>query len=423
MNDSDIGLSGLGAREEGRSPFIEALLNAAPQEAMKALLERFAKNERFFARGELKKLFAKQNERLKLHIGADGISVGGKRLCAIYESACARTRDPLLCGELIAISSLQSVENPLSAITCNGINRILALAAKEADFTPSAVHFDSTSPLPITIFYGVQEGILLDIINDRLLCGAIIYESDVEQFIVSCYFADYERILNDGKLLIVSGKIQSQLAREYFCDNLIVNSFVRLELNLMNNPIINDAKNAIDIAHKETLRGWGTFEDENLAISHALQNANRPILTAANHIDLPIAVVGSAPSLESTLEFLRRHQDRLIIFSAGTALKPLLNGGVTPDFHIEIERTELIAKVMSDAPIGDIPLIAASIVSPVSLKVAKEALLFVRDSNAAIPLYENGHIVRFASPLVGNAALALSLKFSDQILLCGMDAG
>ena len=45
----------------------------------------------------------------------------------------------------------------------------------------------------------------------------------------------------------------------------------------------------------------------------------------------------------------------MILFSCGTALKPLLKAGVTPDFQIEIDRHDYLDEVLKDAPLGEIP--------------------------------------------------------------------
>ena len=50
-----------------------------------------------------------------------------------------------------------------------------------------------------------------------------------------------------------------------------------------------------------------------------------------------VAVVGAGPSLDEAIETLHRIRDRVVLFSAGTALRPLLRQGLVPDFHCELE--------------------------------------------------------------------------------------
>ncbi|MDR0746910.1 MAG: DUF115 domain-containing protein [Helicobacteraceae bacterium] len=403
----------------------ERLWNATPREALKITLERFAQNRRFFAGSPLERFFAQPNKRLLICIGGEGINVKeGDRL--LYDSLLAHAQalssDPLKSFQAVRIANLEAADNPNSPYTTEGIAAITQMARRDRDFTEESVHFDTTSPLPVVVFYGVQNGLFIEMLQERLKNGAILYESDPEWFIVSCYFLDYERLLKRS-VLIVSGRVDEREIVRFFAANMIANSFLRLELTLSDDPLTRDAKLAIGAAHSRLLRGWGTAEDEIVGVRNTLKNRDLPFLCGSKRQDFPIAVVGSGPSLDESFDFLREESGRLIIFSCGTALKPLLSAGIRPDFQIEIERMEFLSAVLRDAPLGDIPLIAACVVSPETIRSAQSAFVFARDSSAAAALIHGCEIARFSSPVVGNAALSLALKFSSRIYLCGLDVG
>ena len=42
------------------------------------------------------------------------------------------------------------------------------------------------------------------------------------------------------------------------------------------------------------------------------------------------------------MDFLRENQDKIIIISCGTTLKALLKNNITPDIHVEMERTKYL---------------------------------------------------------------------------------
>ncbi|MDR2639458.1 MAG: DUF115 domain-containing protein [Helicobacteraceae bacterium] len=400
-----------------------------PLTEQKRALDRFAANERFFERSDLARYLSKPNERLKLHISQNGLNIQeGDRLLfdgALFERAKALAVNPLANPRYKAVAIQDFAKADINALTANGVNEILSLAESDLDFTPDRAHFDESAPLPPVVFCGVGAIAHIAILdeNKRLSNGAIIFESDPEWFVISCYFLDYERFLDPAKanLLIVGGKMRSDLAREFFAIDRFSRGFIRLELIADNRAENIDAIRQIAIAHKECLRGWGTSEDELVGVKNAIANRAAPRLRKNAKIDFAIAVVGNGASLETLLDFLWDNQKKLVIFSAGTALKPLLSAGVTPDFHIEIERMDHLSAILQAAPIGDIALIAADLVDPSTLAAAKESFVFTRDGAAASSFSDDR--VAFSSPIVGNAALALALEFSDEIYLCGLDAG
>ncbi|MDR1451496.1 MAG: DUF115 domain-containing protein, partial [Helicobacteraceae bacterium] len=404
-------------------------MNFDPFRQQQRALDRFAANEKFFARTDLARYLNKPNERLKLNVTQSGFSVkeGDNFALDVFDSARELAFNPLAnpLYKAIVIQDCSKASINQSAVTSSGINEILSLPETDADFVADQAYFDETAPLPPIVFYGALAGMHIAILdeNERLANGAIIYEADPEWFVISCYFLDYARFLNPakGNLLVVGGKMRAELARSFFALDRFSRGLVRLELALSDRAENIDATQQIAIAHKECLRGWGTSEDELVGIQNAISRRGAPRLSKPKKINFAIAVVGAGASLETLFDFLREHQARLVIFSAGTALKPLLSTGIKPDFQIEIERMDHLGAILRNAPIGDIPLIAADLIDQDALNAAKEFFLFARDSSAASAFSEKR--LAFSSPIVGNAALALALEFSNEIYLCGIDAG
>ena len=64
--------------------------------------------------------------------------------------------------------------------------------------------------------------------------------------------------------------------------------------------------------------------------------------------DVVAFVIGSGPSLDELLPIIEAHKDRAVIISCGTALTVLARKGIKPDFHVEIERTDLTYEFMAD---------------------------------------------------------------------------
>lgn len=416
------------------------------QTATELLLRRWENNRRFFQDKlpDLGRLFDSPAKNYELHYDSSGWNLRHKQSgallypaaqggrSALFDAARALAFDPPRNPHWKLVSAQEGLRNEDEAafeFSAAGINRLNQLLQADADFKAGAVHFEGADQLPVCICYGLLSGAHLACLEsgELLRNGLLIYEPEPDFFLLSAYFVDYERLMapDRGTLLVVGGHLEPLWLRRFFSERLITRGFVRLELPLYDHPAFEDAKARVEEASREVLRGWGTVEDELYGLQNKLNNHGRPqpLLCGSLEGDFPIAVVGNGPSLDNLLPFLKANREGLIIFSAGTALKPLRAAGITPDFQIEIERRDHVAGVLKAAPLGDIALIAADLIHPTTLQAASEHYLFIRDSTASERLWEPKKTVRFSNPLVGNAALALALELSRHVYLCGLDVG
>ncbi|PKG81248.1 hypothetical protein CXF85_20405 [Colwellia sp. 75C3] len=192
--------------------------------------------------------------------------------------------------------------------------------------------------------------------------------------------------------------------------------------------------------------GWGFMEDEIIGITHTLSNIqagfeickNKEIFE--NKISTkPVFIAGNGPSLDESIEYLKKNQDRLIIVSAGTSLKALLKNDIKPDIHFEMERTlrtmpylEVIEKQQknSNIQLSDIQVIALNTVATQVLNKFKTPLLLTKRFDGGGQLIQKAdklerHVApEYCNPTVSNTALVtlLSLGFKN-IYLAGTDFG
>jgi hypothetical protein len=178
----------------------------------------------------------------------------------------------------------------------------------------------------------------------------------------------------------------------------------------------------------------GFFEDEIKMMSNAVAN-----FTAAPHwliegkprLQRPetAVIVGAGPSLDESLETLHRIRDRVVLFSGGTALRPLLRNGLVPDFHCELENVPIVVDVLTEAgkhgDLSKIRLIASATVDPRVPPMFREAFFYFRDSVSSTMLLAHGlRVLQGAAPTCVNTAMAaaISLGFTE-IALMGTDCG
>lgn len=284
--------------------------------------------------------------------------------------------------------------------------------------------------LPQTNIFGLCGGLFLDILLDNgfTFHSLLIYEEEAELFALSCYFVDYAKLFSQTSpkscYIFIENLLNKAFLNHYFYSKKITNNFLRLELNMIKSQKTQSFRALVNETYKANARGWGSFEDEIVGLKNTLKNAeSTPFLKINKKLKIPICVVGSGPSLESNIDFIKQNQNKMLIFSCGTALKVLKKHNVNIDFQIEIERVPYLNKVLESSNLGDTTLLCASLIDNKALNIAKNALLFMRGGSAAGYIFSDIMPVEFCAPFVGNAGFALALHLSDEIILCGMDCG
>ncbi|MFA8033516.1 6-hydroxymethylpterin diphosphokinase MptE-like protein, partial [Helicobacter pylori] len=277
--------------------------------------------------------------------------------------------------------------------------------------------------LPPTMIYGVLDGLFLAILQAQnyRFHSLYLFEENLDLFKISCYFARYEDLITKGAKLFIEGFFNPNELKMDFLKRPITHSFLKLEIMPYKSAFNSRMKENIQSYYKQALRGWGSFEDELLGLKNTLKNLPlyQTLKTKPKKINAPICVVGNGPSLDLLLDFLKENEDHFIIFSCGTALKPLKTHGIKVDFQIEVERIDYLKEVLEKAPLEDTPLIGANMLNPNAFNVAKEALMFMRGGSACA--YISPLSIEYAAPFVGNAGVALASLMSDEIYLCALD--
>lgn len=178
----------------------------------------------------------------------------------------------------------------------------------------------------------------------------------------------------------------------------------------------------------------GYFEDELVMMTNAVTNFAQHSFwlldtTLRRHRPETVVIVGAGPSLDEAIETLHRIRDRVVLFSAGTALRPLLKNGLVPDFHCELENGpqvyETIGEAKAHGDLSTVRLIASSTVDPRVASLFGEAILFFRDSvsPSMILADETGTMVG-AAPTCVNTAIATACRFGfTNFVLFGVDCG
>ncbi len=182
-----------------------------------------------------------------------------------------------------------------------------------------------------------------------------------------------------------------------------------------------------------TIRGIGFFEDEEVMARNSIANLDRPKLRLIDQPQLPcetpLFIVGSGPSLERELDFLEGAAERVAIMSIGTTLRILLERGIRPDFHIELENTPNCARSVeataAEFDTTGITLIAALSVDRRMSDCFEDPVFFLREENTGtVLLGQPAMTLSPSGPTVANAGLSAAIRLGfREIYLFGVDMG
>ena len=200
-------------------------------------------------------------------------------------------------------------------------------------------------------------------------------------------------------------------------------------------PVLQAAVPALAVSLRTLAMSHGFFEDEMMMLSNAQANLcrGRGALLEERRVaaqPLPALVVASGPSLdEAALARLKEMAGRAVLVSCGTTLRILLDNGIRPHLHVEVENNDRVAEHLEHLAtrhdLAGITLAASLTVRPRVVALFERTVLFSRrPSGVAGLLVPDERSVSWADPTVANAAVVVCrlLGFRAVVLL-GADFG
>lgn len=200
------------------------------------------------------------------------------------------------------------------------------------------------------------------------------------------------------------------------------------------NPTFGAVEKFLATQGDKLFSGLGFFEDEINMIANTYNNLKggkeRVFYAHSDMQDLPVFIVGSGPSLDGSIEVIKANQEKAVIVSCGTALLPLLRAGLTPDFHVELERSkyqmEIPHAVAQDFDLSDVCLVGSTTLVPGVRQVFEKRVFYFRHLLSSFPAFsgELRNCLRYPSPTVGNTGVSFAQDIGfREAYLFGMDLG
>lgn len=135
--------------------------------------------------------------------------------------------------------------------------------------------------------------------------------------------------------------------------------------------------------------------------------------------DKPIIIASSGPSLNKNKHLLKDIKDRVFIFSAGSALKPLLDAGVKPDMFCIIDPQPMTYKQIEGYEDMDIPLVFLDTASAYTVSMYKGPKYIACNDESR--LHNKKHLISTGGS-VATAVMDMAIKFGgNPIIFVGQD--
>lgn len=301
-------------------------------------------------------------------------------------------------------------------------------------------------PMGVLIINGCGLGYHISkLVEDNNISTLCIFDPHLDSFYACLHTIDWQPIIEEFykpgrliKLFINSTKENAMINLRLMTDKVGLH-------NICNTYVFNHLASERSIEFTKmlneqfhlTLTGTGFFEDEQVGIAHTVANLNNntPVLNDASPVpDLPPAfIVGNGPSLDDLLPFLREQGKNAIVFSCGSTTGTLFNAGITPDFHIEMERTADTQTLTEDTSTqeyrNNIIALALNTVTPKTLALYGKSLMAKKTNDAGEYLIDNElntklPCLNLCNPTCTNTGIAYATHLGfKEIYLLGVDLG
>ncbi len=179
--------------------------------------------------------------------------------------------------------------------------------------------------------------------------------------------------------------------------------------------------------------GQGFYDDEIISLEHTIRNLNDNLPVYRFNKKLPknstAFIVASGPSVDKDIEYIKKHKDNVVVISCGTALRILYKNGISPDFHMEIERPPFMASIIENYGtkeyLKNINMIGLNVIDHKVYDLFKSGKIYFRENDAGSSIVpEDIPKLNHCNPTIVNGALSFLSDIGFQnIFMFGTDMG
>ncbi|MDR9425898.1 MAG: DUF115 domain-containing protein [Marinobacter sp.] len=296
---------------------------------------------------------------------------------------------------------------------------------------------------PLVVFQGVGLGYQIEeLVTTTEIENAVVLEPESEIFGASLLTVDWARICSEFQktgrsLRFLIGVEQTE---EALCPALIrhlmhftpIFPIMNLFLNERGDSTMDNVAKRLNKEALASLGVWGHYDDEVRQLNNALHAFHQGVKVIppkrSVQSSVPVLIVGSGPSLDERLDDIKAVRDQVVVISAGTGLRVLIENDIYPDFHVELESDYRSYQVISSynrEKLKSLRIIAASQVCPLIWGLFGEQRLYFKKENPIGAMFGTPETnIAAGTPTCTNAAIALSSQLGlNNLFLFGTDFG
>lgn len=297
---------------------------------------------------------------------------------------------------------------------------------------------DEYKGIQTVLFCGIGLGYHLKVFMDRFPDKRIyLYEPDPQILMAAIESVDLTKILTSKQIAgfaVGSDKnTQSQFITMIL--NSINNNIDYLVLPIYKrlfNSIINELQEVI----QTTLRGYRStilttarfqyawIENIVLNLEKVLKSYSFGLLKGVGN-GIPAVIVGSGPSLEMEIDWLKKLKNRVIIIAAGSSVQGLLYHGIEPDLIVSMDPSDANYKVFEKLNINHIPFLFIPTIRHTILDRDWKYLLHAYLEDDLISKYFMGFdfdpIFKTTATVTGTAIQAAVYLQCSEVIFVGQD--
>jgi hypothetical protein len=304
------------------------------------------------------------------------------------------------------------------------------------------LHNYCTNYLPLVRVYGIGLGYhLTELIKRKKISYMTIYEPNFDLFYISLYTIPWDLIFkyfefnNKGINLVLdcSPDVALESNMAFIEKRLTPLTSLFYRFNHFNRlPVMKEIvekEPRFDNTHRANVdAGW--YEDQRAGFYFSAKNIqkdNKVFSGKKAKRYFRAFIVGSGPSLNESIGYIKAHQVDALILACGSALTPLLESGIVPDYQIIQERTWHVPEHEKRHDLDllkEISLLKLNVISPKIDRHYKETLVFQKFRDPGSALLSDYPVTTEVNPTVTNAGVTFAAELgAKEVYLFGVDYG
>lgn len=266
----------------------------------------------------------------------------------------------------------------------------------------------------------------------------IVLEPCMEMFYLALTYTDLTPLLASQKVFIFAGEIDWQAFDEIINRKTIETDFLFSDFSALfdwNPTLYNDTKNKARAYAVRAISGMGVLGVHG---EHIFKNRmrNLTLFKEASYADRlkgafekkPAILVSAGPSLDRSVPYLKSAVGKCVMIAVDSALVPLLNNGITPDFVTTLDYREHNSEKLSPDLVASEDFSLVSVITssaPTARRLPLKHLFFCFQDNDTQAWLLDALNIQYLMEPVGTVA-SLNLSFAqmigaDPIIMVGYD--